>query len=396
MGRFRSLSAAATIAMLSVISVSAGAQNVRDLDGQDGDVRVYQGEVKNAPTKYQVTVPANSALEIVAAATTQSQLDPYLKVRNVADGETLSEDDDSAGNLGARVYVFAENEMRVEIEVSAAEAADDNRKVGKFELSVRPTDWRPTPPRTITFGSRSEGRLINGESHVFHIQGQKDQRLVATLRAADGSALDSMLELRRGNATSGETLAEDDDSAGGTNGLDARIRRVLPANGTYTLVARGLGTTSGAYTLEIGDGAQRAAVPAVRELSLGVRATGQFGADEAISDDDGDEQDREIIYRLSADAKRTLRSNPGTLIIRMNTASSDSEIDPMLDLALETPLGRSIVASDDDSGGNLNAELSVDLSALRSEPDWLDRVRIVARTLNAVDGDFTIEAVRGQ
>ncbi len=393
MGRFRSLNAAAVVAMAAV-AVPALAQDARDLDGQSGDVRVFTGEVKRAPVLYRETIPANTALEIVAAATSSSQLDPYLRVRDAASGELLKEDDDSAGNLGARTYIFAEREMRVEIEVSAAEAGDDNRKTGQFELSVRPSDWRPVAPRTITFGSTSEGRMVGGETHVFHIEGKAGQILVATLRAPDGSSLDPMLELRRGRATTGETLAEDDDGGGGANGLDSRIRRALSADGTYTLVARGLGTTSGNYVLTIGSGDQRAAVAAVRELSLGVRSSGQFGADDVINED-GDEQQREVIYRLSNEAKRTLRSNPGTLIIRMNK-SGESDIDPMLDLAVETPLGRSIVASDDDSGGNLNAELSVDLSALRSEPDWLDRVRIVARTLNDVDGAFTIEAVRGQ
>src|SRR5690606_10979409 len=150
--------------------------------------------------------------------------------------------DDGGGDLGARAFVFTESERRIEIEVSAQGAVEEERRNGAFELALRPTDWRPTPPRQIDFGDRVTGTLQSGEQQVFHIRAAQGQVLTAALRTDGGGTLDPYLELRRGASAGGAMLAEDDDGSGS---LDARLRYAARDSGVYTLIVRDYGSGAG-------------------------------------------------------------------------------------------------------------------------------------------------------
>ncbi len=376
--------AAVSALALAFAHVPAAAQDTRDLDNASSDVRVFQGQITTGAETYGVTVPAGSALAIVAAPAVDSLLDPFLRVRDAATGEVLAEDDDGGGSLAARAFVFAETERRITMEVSGEGAISDERKTGGFELSLRPTDWRPTPPREVSFSEVVNGRLQPGEKHVFYIQARAGQTLSAVLRSGESSALDPYLELRRGRSENGAIVVEDDDSGGS---LNARVTHQVRTAGTYTIVARGLGSSAGDYALQLGDGSETAGRPAVQEISLGKRMTGTIGTGVGPSGEDRSE----VAYRLSADAKRALRGYEGSIVIRFRNANEDSGLDPVIDFGIDTPLGTAVLDSDDDSGGALNSELTVDLSPLAAEPDWLDRLRFVGRSLNSAEGEYAIE-----
>lgn len=364
---------------LALAIAPASAQDARDLDGARSDIPTFTGSVEEEPGRFRLTMAAGTALVVDARPGPTSLLDPYVRVIDAKSGEVLGEDDDGAGNYGARTFVFTQAERQVEIVVNAEGAAEAERSRGDFELSVRPTDWRPMPPRNVEFGSETKGTLQTGERHVFHIEVQDGQQLTATLRADESSPLDAFLELRRGTATAGEPLVEDDDGAGS---LNARIRHVARGAGTYTLVARSLGTTQGAYTLEIGDGAQAPGGGPEQEIGLDESVLSEL---ESFDGEPG-----RIVYRLSDNAKAALRSDPGTAVVRMNK-TEEGEFDPLLELAFETPLGLAVIASDDDGGGELNAELTVDFAPLAADPTQLDRLRIIARSVASTGGQFRLE-----
>jgi hypothetical protein len=371
----------------ALLAAPAMAQDARDLDGADGDIRVFTGSVADEPARYLLTLPAGNALVVSAVAAPDSPLDPYLRVTDVRTGEVLAEDDDNAREYGARVYLFSDGQRRVEIQVSAEGAVDAERERGDFELAVQPTDWRPAPVRRVDFGSSVTGDLHSGERHVFRIEAKAGQLLTAVLRPAQDSALDPYLELRRGSATAGNALAEDDDGAGS---LGARLRYVVREAGTYTLVASTVGGTAGTYRLEIGDGTGRAAAVPEQVISLDQPVSGELRS----SDPDGGDMQR-IVYRFSDEATAALRDNPGPLVIRMRRQGDENALDPLVELSFETPLGLAAVASDDDGGGDLDSELVVDLSPLASQPDQIDRLRIVARSIaDAAEGAFTLEVTR--
>lgn len=377
----------AAISVLAIIGASAplAAQAPRDLDAQSSDIRIFTGEVAEGPERFALTLPAGTALMIEAVATADSALDAYLRVTDAATGEVLAEDDDGAGALGARAFVLAEAERRIEIEVSAEGAVDSEREQGAFELSLRPTDWRPTPPRPIAFGERMTGRLVAGEDNLFQLDAAAGQMLVVTMRAGDGASLDPVLELRQGDGKGGDLLAEDDDGAGN---LNARLTHMIRRAGAYTIVARGYGGSAGDYVLELGDGSAPVVPPPV-ELTLGTPESGQLGSGVGPGGDDV----RQVAYRLGDSAKAALRADPGAVTIRLRSLTEDGGLDPVLDVGFDTPLGLAVVASDDDGGENLDAELTLDLAPLAGQPAWLDSLRFVGRSYGEADGIFTIEIV---
>lgn len=380
------LKAAVSALALITVSTPALAQQPRDLDRMASDVRIFNGEVTANPANFAVTIPAGTALLIEARPKVGSNLDPFLRVRDAVTNEVLVEDDDSAGELGGRGLIFAEQERRIEIEVTGEGATEGGNGRGTFELSLRPTDWRPTPARAIGKEERVTGTLMTQEQHVFYVEAAAGDVLNVTLRPT-GSGVDPTLELRRGRSATGELIAEDDDSAGN---LGARIVRGIDRAGSYTIVARNIGGATGGYSLGLGSGNAGTGLPEAKTIALGIVESGDLNA----AADAGDFTGR-VVYKLDNAAKAALRSRPGAITVRFRKLDDESGFDPIMDVGFDTPLGFTTLMTDDDSGGELDAAVTIDLSAAASKPEWLDALRFVGRSVSEGEGGlYTIEVVK--
>jgi hypothetical protein len=84
---------------------------------------------------------------------------------------------------------------------------------------------------SITAGSSGTGTLNSlAEAHNWTFQGTSGQTI--TVLASGQGDCDPRVKLID---SSGNVLAEDDDSGGGVNGRDATFTATLPADGTYYL-----------------------------------------------------------------------------------------------------------------------------------------------------------------
>jgi hypothetical protein len=108
--------------------------------------------------------------------------------------------------------------------------------------------------KPIAIGDTVEGTIDPQNAQALYaLTVEAGNSVIITMRG--GGGLDSYLFLKD---ASGKTLAEDDDSGGGS---DAQIKFTFTAAGTYTIVATSSGgRTSGAYTLKVepGPGTQAA------------------------------------------------------------------------------------------------------------------------------------------
>jgi len=363
-------------ALIAVAQPSAGTRaQDRNFDSEPSAGKVVRGEIEagGAPARFLLGLPAGQALEVTATPVGGS--DPYLKIYDAASGDLLGENDDSAGSLAANVRVFSETARRLRIEVSNAAGEDAMR----FDLIVRPSDYRPRPAQEIALGQTLSGELDSGGEQLFRFRAQRGQLWEFTFAQGPGSELDPALEVFSGERSGGEALASDDDGGGG---LNARVRFLAPASGTYVVRGYGVGSTAGAYTMSAGR-AQAAAPADVRALDLGRAAAGTI-----------DGATRERFYRLSAGARSALAANPGALVIELHsTGQGEEALDPVLDVGFDTPLGFASLISDDDSGEDSDARVVLDVTEL--SPVWLEALRIKASGFLDTAGDYALTVATG-
>ena len=349
----------------------AGAQD-RDLDRELPAGKVFRGEVgeDGAPAQFLLTLKGGQALELTAAQVGGS--DPYLRVLDAASGELIAENDDSAGSLAARTRLYSAEDRRVRIEVTSA-AVDEAPGAVRFDLILNPSNYRPRPPRNVALGETLTGTLEGDDEQLFRFRAERGQLWTFTMSPAEGSDLDPVLEIFAGDAPAGEVLASDDDGGGG---LNARVRFLVPRTGSYVVRASGVSPSAGAYTLAAGSSQTAEAAP--RLIELGRPATGTL---------DGDTPEQ--LFRLGEQARAALAASPGPLVVELrHTGDGDDALDPVLELGFETPLGFSSVLNDDDGGGDTDARLVFDASALG--PVWLDSLRIKASAFNETSGDYEL------
>ncbi|WP_120078121.1 PPC domain-containing protein [Aurantiacibacter odishensis] len=382
---------AALIAGAALIATTAQAQ-VRDLDGEQSDVRVFQGRVAGEAAVFTLTLPADTGLQVDAIAT--GDLDPVLRVKD-ASGELLAENDDFGDELNSRVMIGASDRSRrltIEVDSFDADWAEEGESYGgTFDLRLATSDYVDVGTRAVSYGARETGTLMGGE-HLFTIRGKAGESVEVALIATDDS-LDPYLELRD---PAGESVASDDDGGGDLNSL---LRHTFTQDGTYTIVATGFGESTGAYRLRVREQREVPAQLPLQVIGIDDEATGVLagGWDEA---GDATLTPSYIDYQLSEEAKATIRSGNGELSIRMSGGGeSDPDfgdtIDPYIELGFDTPLGFAVVESDDDGAGDLDALLPVDLGLLAAEPGLLDKLRIRAQGYGGSDGEYTLVVTPG-
>lgn len=162
--------------------------------------------------------------------------DPYLEI--AGPNGYVREDDDSAGELNARIADFLE---AGEYTLTARSAYGDSS--GVYTLSVEPHDL-PGNSQLRNDGALTTGESLNGwysgEPLNYQLEVAESSLVTLEMRSAD---FDAFLEI------SGPGVAgSDDDGAGGT---DARLQeQLLP--GTYMVTASGFSATgSGLFALSV-------------------------------------------------------------------------------------------------------------------------------------------------
>lgn len=348
----------------------------RDLDREAPQGKVFRGEFGDSddPARFSLTLEGGQAVELTAAQVAGS--DPFLRVFDAGSGELLAENDDSAGSLSATVRLYSPQARRVRIEVTSA-MLDESSGSSRFDLILRPSDYRPRPPRSLALGETLSGTLGSDDEELFRFRAESGQILTIAMNQTEGSGLDPIFEIFAGNDPVGEPLASDDDGGGG---LDARVRFAVPRTGNYVVRAHGVSPSAGAFTIS-------AALAAAID-----RTPVEIDLDRPVSDAlDGDTPER--FYRLSERARSALASAPGTLVVDLrHTGEEEEALDPVVEVGFETPLGFSSVANDDDGGGGMDARVSIDVSQL--DGTWLEDLRIKAGAFSESSGGYELVVTR--
>jgi len=175
--------------------------------------------------------------------------DTYLELFD-ANHNSLATDDDSAGDLNARLTHTLAEDGDYLIEARAFSSGE-----GPYTLNIEEIA-PPPPPSAIAFGQTVEGELTNSDAtdddgrryDAFVFSGTEGQRIQAVMRSGD---FDAYLQLGE-NGEEFSEIASDDDGLG--QGTDARLIFTLPETGEYVLRARSWSRDAkGLYALELQD-----------------------------------------------------------------------------------------------------------------------------------------------
>jgi len=386
--RFGFHKTALLIGAAAMLTPAAASAQV-NLDQAQSDVRVFQGEVDGAAATFEVTVPANSVMQIDVMTT--SDLDPIVTVTEDGSDTVIAEDDDGGDGLNSRVRIRAEDTARrIMISVNSFDASwveAGETYGGNFDLRLATSAYTAPVTRVVTYGARETG-TVEGEPNLFTFVAQAGDMIEVAL-LSEGT-LDPYLELRDANE---ETLAVNDD---GGNGLNSLLMHVFDEPGTYTIAATGYGESTGDFTLRIRERRTASAQLPLQVIGLDDVASGELGSPW----EENAMLPSSILYQLSPAALSTIRSGDGQVTIHMNASEEGdpdfgSNIDPFVELGFDTPLGFAVATSDDDGSGTLDSLLPVDLGLLADYPGLLDMMRIRVTGLGGSGGAYTLRVTEG-
>jgi hypothetical protein len=224
------------------------------------------GEISADSYAQIYSVELEAGTEIVAGmfAGEGSAVDAYL-IFATQDGDVLAEDDDSGAevfdNKTDALVSLTVKQAGTYLVVATRAGLDAGKSTGAYTLFVGvPESEEPQepvsnelPPGMVYMGDIAAGGTASGTvtndayMHIFTLEGTAGDEVTITATGTGG--LDAYLGLIDPND---EVIAEDDDSAGGT---DAQIAITLPESGTYLIVVtrNGIdqGTSTGDYTLTV-------------------------------------------------------------------------------------------------------------------------------------------------
>jgi len=157
-------------------------------------------------------------------------IDPFLSLYG-PDGALLTQDDDSGGNLNPEIIDFelpADGVYTIRAHTIAS--------TGLVTLTLN-SSQQSSGGGPLAVGKTQSGLLKPGRSHRWNFAGEAGQIINVSMVSPE---FDTFLELRDANDT---IIAENDDGPDGTNAMIDAF--VLPANDTYTVVARALSADEG-------------------------------------------------------------------------------------------------------------------------------------------------------
>ena len=358
---------------------------------------IVPGELDAAgAAELTLSLAPGEAVQVDVQRPLGSTLDLRLEVRDEK-GTVLQQDDDNGGDSNPRVLLYSETARNYVLRVDRVSGDG-----AAFDVLVRPSRYRPLPPKLVTFGASEDGELLVGFDQLFYFDGRAGQVVVVDLAPAGESLLDPALELYEGEGLQGPMLAANDD-AGGT--YASRIRQTLPRDGRYTARAlSGPAGRSGAFRFalrEVDPASAERALP----LPLGEDTEGQFGLESNTIEDTGtpyqlysfDRAALEAVGRAGEKVEILMRVG-GDMADIADPSSEDFDtlptLDPYLELGIITPLGFVALLTDDDSGGGYNARLELQPSLFSRQPDLLAHLRVRASARVPIDAADYVLAVR--
>lgn len=363
--RYSLLAAVSAVALLSTGAAwaqsAADARLGDDIRGrlEDGDART-RGSDGYRYDDYRVNLRAGQRLE---AQMTSDDFDAYLEV--YAEGslrQSLASDDDSAGDLNARLR-FTAPEAGVYI---VRARTFSGIETGDYQLSLK----ERAAPRMPRPGRIAVGRDETGSLGANSAEDDDGKRYDAyAFRASAGERVKIDLEsddfdsfLRVGRIVNGAfvQMAENDD---GGSSLNARLVFTAPQAGEYLIrVTSYNGSAEGDYRLSMEQGPP---APTAAPVTIGEETRGRLNSDSATSDS-GAPAD---LYRFSGRAGQrvaiTMKADGFDTYLELFDANHNS------------------LATDDDSAGDLNARLT---HTLAEDGDYL----IEARAFSSGEGPYTL------
>lgn len=160
----------------------------------------------------------------------EDQVDTQLTLYG-PDGLRLAQDDDSGGGFNPEIFEFQLPE-----DGSYTIQAQTTRGAGLVTLNLNSSD-QLSGGGLLAVGQTQKGMLKPGRSHTWSFEGKAGQIINISMSSAN---FDTFLELRDAQ---GAILAENDDSPGGSDALINLL--ALPADGAYTIIARGVSAQAG-------------------------------------------------------------------------------------------------------------------------------------------------------
>lgn len=329
---------------------------------EEGDART-RGEDAYRYDDYRVPLRAGQRLQ---AELTSDDFDAYLEV--YAEGETsrgaLVSDDDAAGELNARLRFTAPQAGRYIVRARTLAGLETGDYV--LSLSERPAVRAPRPGR-IAIGRDVTGRLTSNDAEdddgrvydAYAFRAAAGERVAIRL---DSDDFDAVLRVGRMVGGSFVQIAENDD--GGNSGLNARLVFTAPEAGEYVVQATAYSDgAEGSYRLSLEPGPPP---PEARPAVIGEEIRGRL-TDASTVSDSGAPSD---LYRFTGrDGQR--------VAISLNADRFDAYLE-LFDAHYDS------LATDDDSGGDLNARLTY---VLPQDGEYL----VEARAFSSGEGGYTLK-----
>lgn len=360
---------ASVVALLS--SGSALAQTPTDIRiGAEVRGRLEEGDARTRGSDpyryddYRIQLRAGQRLQ---AELRSSDFDSYLAIyaESRTSGEPLATDDDGAGSgMNARLRFTPESDG-VYI-VRARPYSGLATGAYTLALSERVAPRQPRPGR-ISVGGDVSGRLTSGDAEdedgnvfdAYAFRANAGDRVAILLESDD---FDPVARVGRMVGGSFVKLAENDDGAG--KGLNAYLVFTAPQAGDYVIQASSVSSDAeGGYRLSLEQGPP---APEARGIAIGEEVSGRLGEDSAQSDS-GAPAD---LYRFTGRAGQ-----------RVAISMKSDDFDSYLELF---DANHNSLATDDDSGGELNARLTF---VLPEDGDYL----IEARGFSDAEGRYDLK-----
>ncbi len=326
-----------------------------------GGFRTYRFEAR-ADKRYIITMNA-------------PDFDAYVWVARQVGGlteEIASDDDGGSGEGGTNARL----RFKAPVNGSYTLVTQSLSEEGVGPFTVRVEEIAPPPPavaHAITIGQTIEGAITENSPRLeddgdvphdlYSIRG-KGQRV----RIAMTAEFDTYLQVMKITNGTEEEVGTDDDSGGGTNS-----RIIMELNGDYRIIARPLGGNPvGPYTLSVTESVE--AVVRQRPIEIGQTIQAELTAEDPELEDGGYFQEFVVTANAGDQLRITMRSGEFDSYLRWGTKSGSAFTE---------------IASDDDSGGDLDSQISV-----RVETSGRYVIRISALESNSV-GPYTLTLERG-
>lgn len=270
-------------------------------------------------------------------------LDPEVQIVN-SRGEVVAANDDAPDSLDARIIGLILRESDTYVIIASRFGGAAGRSRGSFALTLEAASEsglgrRIDFPLPILPDNPVTGTITGSDSVRFYaFDGSAGDRVTIRMNRI-GGGLDPLVALAD---STGRELISDDDGGGGQNSLINAF--TLSADGEYIIVAtrfeRAAGSSAGEYELELelveGTGAPPPTEPPpdARRIEYNIPAAGVIS-----------ETRTSILFAFEGRAG-------DVITITMNRVNGD--LDPLVELL---NANQSVIASDDDSGGDRNARI---------------------------------------